>query len=119
MSALSALLRDWMPHQRWFGSKGPTWAAVTQEGVFLHREHNPVLSVHRVRVTYTDGGAETYLVPLSRRNQAAEDLGSLFIGAVPFEGREVYSYDATRDRDATLPWLERRAGAPSVGPMRF
>src|SRR4051794_13751339 len=119
MSALSTLMRDWMPNQRWFGSKGRTWADVTEEGFFLDREHNPVLSVHRVRVTYTDGGAETYLVPLSWRNQAAEDLGSLFIGAVPFEGREVYAYDAMRDREATLPWLERLADGSSVGPMRF
>ena len=66
MSALDGLLRDWMPHQRWFGGKGREWADVSEDGFFLSRSE-PVLSVHRVRVTYADGAGETYLVPLSWR----------------------------------------------------
>ena len=49
MSALAGLLREWMPTQRWFGSKGREWADVTEDGFFLDRSE-PVLSVHRVRV---------------------------------------------------------------------
>ena len=58
MTALTDLLRDWMPHQRWFGGKGREWADVTETGFFLERG-TPVLSIHRVRVTYTDGAGET------------------------------------------------------------
>jgi maltokinase len=118
MSALTDLLRDWMPHQRWFGGKGREWAEVSEEG-FLLDQTAPVLSVHRVRVTYTDGAAETYLVPLSWRDHPAEELSSAFVGAVPGKDRENYAYDAMRDRDATTPWLIHLVNASTVGPMHF
>ena len=57
MKALTELFREWMPHQRWFGGKGREWADVSEDGFFLDRS-NPVLSVHRVRVTYADGSEE-------------------------------------------------------------
>ena len=122
-TALADVLRDWMPHQRWFGSKGREWADVSEEGFFLSRSE-PVLSVHRVRVTYTDGATETYLVPLSWRAHPEEDLTSAFVGAVPVKDaagadRENYAYDAMRDRDATTPWLAHLAAASTVGPMHF
>jgi predicted trehalose synthase len=118
MSALTDLLRDWMPHQRWFGGKGREWAEVTEEG-FLLDQADPVLSVHRVRVTYTDGAVETYLVPLSWREHPAEELSSAFVGAVPGKDRENYAYDALRDRDATPPWLIHLVNASTIGPMHF
>ncbi|SDC00994.1 maltokinase [Geodermatophilus telluris] len=117
-TALTDLLREWMPHQRWFGGKGREWAEVTEEGFFLSRTE-PVLSVHRVRVAYTDGAAETYLVPLSWRAHPEEELSSAFIGAVPGADRENYAYDAMRDRDATVPWLTHLAAASTVGPLHF
>ncbi|GAA3175481.1 phosphotransferase [Blastococcus jejuensis] len=118
MSTLGELFRDWMPHQRWFGSKGREWAAVTEDGFLLDRG-NPVLSVHRVRVEYTDGGRETYLVPLSWRDHPAEELTSAFVGAVPNDGRETYAYDAMRDRESTAPWLIHLVNASTIGPMHF
>ena len=66
MNALTDLFREWIPSQRWFGGKGREWADVTEDGFFLDRS-DPVLSVHRVRVTYADGGADTYLVPISSK----------------------------------------------------
>jgi maltokinase len=118
MSALTDLLRDWMPHQRWFGSKGREWTDISEEG-FLLDQADPVLSVHRVRVSYTDGVAETYLVPLSWRDHPAEELASAFVGAVPSGERETYAYDALRDREATPPWLVHLVNASTVGPMHF
>lgn len=118
MSSLGDLLREWMPHQRWFGSKGREWAGVTEDGFLLDRG-NPVLSVHRVRVEYTDGGRETYLVPLSWRDHPAEELNSAFVGAVANDGRETYAYDAMRDRESTAPWLIHLVNASTIGPMHF
>jgi maltokinase len=118
MTALTDLLREWMPHQRWFGGKGREWADVTEEGFFLDQAH-PVLSVHRVRVTYTDGVTETYLVPLSWRDHHADDLASAFVGAVPGRDGDTYAYDAMRDRDATVPWLTHLVNASTIGPMHF
>jgi maltokinase len=118
MSNLTDLFRDWMPHQRWFGGKGREWGDVHEEGFLLDQAH-PVLSVHRVTVDYTDGGSETYLVPLSWRDQSSEDLAYAFVGVVPSEGRAAYAYDAMRDRDATTPWLVHLSSASTIGPMHF
>ncbi|SDE20744.1 maltokinase [Blastococcus fimeti] len=119
MTALADLLREWMPGQRWFGSKGREWADVSEDGFFLDRS-NPVLSVHRVRVTYTDGGADTYLVPISWRDSEVEELSGAYIGGLTgAEGRESHAYDAMRDRDATTPWLIHLVNASTVGPMHF
>ena len=119
MKALADLLRDWMPVQRWFGSKGREWADVTEDGFFLDRS-DPVLSVHRVRVTYADGGADTYLVPISWRDSEVEELASAYIGVViGDEGRASHAYDGMRDRDATTPWLIHLVNASTVGPMHF
>jgi maltokinase len=118
MKVLTDLFREWMPHQRWFGSKGREWADVSEDGFFLDRG-NPVLSVHRVRISYTDGHQETYLVPLSWRDHPAEDLESAFVGAVPNDNGESYAYDAMRDREATTPWLIHLVNASTIGPMHF
>src|SRR3954453_7415581 len=118
MTVASELLRDWMPHQRWFGGKGREWADVAETGFFLERE-NPVLSVHRVLVTYTDGARETYLIPVSWHEHPTDELTHAFIGAITFEGRELYGYDAMRDREATVPWLTHLVNASPVGPMHF
>jgi maltokinase len=118
MNSLTDLLRDWMPHQRWFGSKGREWADVTEDG-FLLDQANPVLSVHRVRISYTDGGRETYLVPLSWRDHPSDELASAFVGAVASKDGETYAYDAMRDREATAPWLIHLVNASTIGPMHF
>ena len=119
MSALAELLREWMPAQRWFGSKGREWADVTEDGFFLDRSE-PVLSVHRVRVTYTDGGGDTYLVPISWRDSEVEELASAYIGPLAGDGdQQSHAYDALRDRDATTPWLIHLVNASTVGPMHF
>src|SRR3712207_6089711 len=118
MNVLTGLLQEWMPSQRWFGGKGREWADVAEESFFLDRSH-PVLSIHRVTVTYTDGVSETYLVPLSWRDRPAEELTAALIGTVPHENGENYAYDAMRDRDATATWLSHLAEGATVGPMRF
>ena len=117
-SALTDLFRAWIPQQRWFGGKGREWADVTEDGFFLDRG-NPVLTVHRVRIEYRDGGRDTYLVPLSWRDHPAEELEAAFVGAVANEGRETYAYDAMRDRESTAPWLIHLSQGSSIGPMHF
>ena len=114
MSALTDLLTDWIPNQRWFGGKGREWSGVTEDGFFLD-EGTPALSVHRVRVTYTDDVTETYLVPLSWRSSEAEELSAAYVGAVG----DNHAYDAMRDREATVPWLTHLVAASTVGPLHF
>ncbi|MGY1769750.1 maltokinase N-terminal cap-like domain-containing protein [Blastococcus sp. SYSU D00813] len=118
MTTLTDLLREWMPHQRWFGGKGREWADVSEDGFFLERS-GPVLSVHRVRVGYADGATETYLVPLSWREHPVEELSSALVGAVTSGDSQTWAYDALRDRDATAPWLVHLAQQDRVGSLRF
>jgi maltokinase len=118
MSALTDILADWMPHQRWFGGKGRQWSGVTQEGFFLDKSH-PALSVHRVYVSYADGASETYLVPLAWRDAPADELSTAFVGAVPATEGTNYAYDAMRDRESTVPWLTHLVASATVGPMHF
>jgi maltokinase len=118
MSALTDILAEWMPHQRWFGGKGRQWSGVTQEGFFLDKSH-PALSVHRVYVTYADGASETYLVPLAWRDAPADELSTAFVGAVPATEGTNYAYDAMRDRESTVPWLTHLVASATVGPMHF
>jgi trehalose synthase-fused probable maltokinase len=114
MSALTDLLADWMPDQRWFAGKGRTWASVTEDGFFLD-QGTPALSVHRVHVTYTDDVSETYLVPLSWRSSQDDDLAHAYVGAVG----DNHAYDGMRDREATVPWLTHLVAASTVGPLHF
>ncbi|GAA4303450.1 maltokinase N-terminal cap-like domain-containing protein [Klenkia terrae] len=114
MSALTDLLADWMPGQRWFAGKGRTWASVTEDGFFLD-QGTPALSVHRVHVTYTDDVSETYLVPLSWRSSQDDDLAHAYVGAVG----DNHAYDGMRDREATVPWLTHLVAASTVGPLHF
>jgi maltokinase len=72
-----------------------------------------------VNVTYADGHRETYLIPVSWHEHPADELTHAFIGAITLDGRELYGYDAMRDRDATLPWLAHLVSASTVGPMHF
>src|SRR6185312_8766562 len=94
------------------------WASVTEDS-FLLDEADPVLSVHRIRITYADGGREVYLVPLSWRDHAVEELSSALIGVVPSDGRETFAYDAMRDREATTTWLDHMVAGDTVGPLHF
>ena len=114
MSALTDLLAEWMPHQRWFGGKGREWASISEDGFFLD-ESTPAVSVHRVRVTYTDDVVETYVVPLSWRAAADDDLAHAYVGAVG----DNHAYDGMRDREATVPWMTHLVAASTVGPMHF
>ena len=50
---------------------------VDQVGVVPVDQADPVLSVHRVRITYADGGQDVYLVPLSWRDHSVEELSEM------------------------------------------
>ena len=124
VSAVSDLLREWMPGQRWFGGKGREWADVTETGFFLDRG-TPTLSVHR-RPGELHRRRRRDL-PRAAVLARPRGRGALlaFIGALPYEGREVYAYDAMRDRESTVPWLthlvsglDRRPAALPPGRRR-
>ena len=72
---LEAALPDHLQNQRWFGGKGRTiQSASLQEMVPLGKgAEDPRACLCFVRVEYTEGEPETYLVPLSYSSGAAAD----------------------------------------------
>jgi len=112
---LAGLLQQWLPEQRWFGGKGRQLSTVEVETVPLSDQ--PLVQLHRVTVGYADGLQETYLVPLSRREEAAETLASALVGELP--DRPCFVYDAMRDRAATPVWLDLFAAGHDQDGLRF
>ena len=96
MSSLEDVLREWLPHQRWYGGKGTAVTAV-------RIEHEEPLSGGEdvrhtlLRVTDEDGGSELYQVLLGSRSGDVEPrLKNAVIGEV--DGRVLY--DAVHDAEA-------------------
>ena len=115
MTVLSELLRAWLPEQRWFGGKGRELTAVRTQAIPLSAQ--PLVELHVVDVDYGDGGAESYLVPLSRRDPPVDGLESALIGELPDPPR--FGYDAMRDRDVTPLWLELFSAGHEESGVRF
>lgn len=116
------LLAAWLPRQRWFGSKGreitsletvvrpmPTVAGPPSA------EHS--LELYLAHVGYADGAAETYVIPLSRRDTADETAAAALIGSTD-EGPR-YLYDGMRDRAATTVWVDLFIAAADAEGVAF
>ncbi len=111
--ALTALLADWLPRQRWFAGKGRPLAAVhpgPRTPVALAPGAGVVHLV--VGLRYTDGGEDLYQVPLSLRSEPLGRLEPALVGVC--EGVAVY--DAPHDEAAAGAWLELlRTGGRQAG----
>ena len=66
-SPLPALLRDFLPSRRWFGSKSRPLRSVTAEKIFsLDGGQRGPLFLCLLEVDFLDGGKERYFLPLAR-----------------------------------------------------
>ncbi|MBA3525127.1 MAG: hypothetical protein H0T85_11390 [Geodermatophilaceae bacterium] len=113
------LLREWLPRQRWFGSKGREITALetVSRPLVPSASATPLVDLHLVHVDYADGGAETYVVPLSRREVAEDAAAAALVGTTDEGARHVY--DAMRDRPATTAWLDLFAAGHVEGGLGF
>ncbi len=115
---LQPLVQRWLPTQRWFGGKGRDAEVNVAELAPLSGAAHEV-SIWLAHVTYADGGAETYQVPLVVRDNPVEHLEHVLLGTVETGDGPSWVYDALHDKDVTQAWLEGiRAGATD-GPLRF
>ncbi len=115
MSALADLLREWLPEQRWFGGKGRTLSTVELDSFPLGGD--PQIELYRARIGYADGGFETYLVPLTRRDWYDGGLARALVGEMDDPPRFVY--DAMRDRHVTRVWIDLFAEGRDRDGLRF
>lgn len=118
---ISTIVTDWLPEQRWFAGKGRSITGVTDSSVAL-ASGEPALEIHRVTVEYGDSAAESYLIPVTLRSEPVDGLSSALIGRLGGDGsdqRELWVYDALRDRDQTATWLSLLAAGQTQGPVQF
>ncbi|MEV5015800.1 maltokinase [Streptomyces sp. NPDC053780] len=125
MASLGELLREWLPHQRWFAGKD---RPVAELGLLSMTELFPGclhLLVHTGQgPAPAPGGApsagDCYQLLLGVREQPSPRLGRAIIGQVqdgPLAGRTVY--DALHDPRTAQLLLERLRHPGKAGPLRF
>jgi maltokinase len=113
------LLVEWLPHQRWFGGKGREIAAAHGVSEVL-QAGDPAVWTYLLHVEFSDGGSDTFFIPISVRSQSSEALGYALIGEVATpDGSTVYVHDALHDRDVTPLWTVLLDEAAKVGSVSF
>ncbi len=96
MSAISDLLTEWLPHQRWYAGKGKAISGVTIERqIALDESSELMLTVLRVDA---DGGPDRYQLLLGR---LTGELPSRLSHALIGEAEGAVFYDAAHSQDAT------------------
>ncbi|HSV67492.1 MAG TPA: hypothetical protein VLJ59_16505 [Mycobacteriales bacterium] len=119
MITLDRLLAEWLPGQRWFGGKGRGAAAMTSTLAARLRDAEPRVDVRLVRVSYPDGGTETYVVPLAYHHGPQDHLGHALLGELEDDGRAVWVYDGLADRDISPLWTDLVAAGGQHGALVF
>jgi maltokinase len=124
MITLDRLLAEWLPEQRWFPAKGREITTVTPTliaelaGTAEPSGPVPRLELRLVGVAFSDGGHETYVVPLSLRTEPNEALRHALLGQLD-EGDPVWVYDGMHDRELSPRWPELIAARARIGPLVF
>ncbi|WP_285314420.1 1,4-alpha-glucan branching enzyme [Pseudarthrobacter sp. fls2-241-R2A-168] len=120
--ALTALLQEWLPRQRWFPVKTPGFEVAQAGSLGLDDPSgHAALAVFLLKVTTkgADGGRRTEVVqvPLSFRPAPAAGMERALIGeAAGTDPSRPWVYDAVHDPDFVGAWLELMRGgekAPS------
>lgn len=124
MITVDHLLRDWLPSQRWFASKGRRIARVYSRSAAVLRLDEPKVDARMVTVEFADNAGpvrETYHIPLSYYHRTGDHLTHALLGDCqdPTTRETVWVHDALRDRDATAVWLELFASKAEIGDLRF
>jgi maltokinase len=98
---LQPLVQGWLPTQRWFAGKG----RVGDVSVELLGQLSAAVALWLAHLHYEDGTRETYLLPLTGREQPEEFLEHVLLGTIEGDGRTTWIYDALHDKDLTASWL--------------
>jgi len=105
-----AVIEGFLGHQRWFAGKSRSWRITAATTIGWLRTEAPAVRLTLVTVSYDDGEAETYQLPIVSYPEPVEHLSHALVG----DDGVTWSYDALHDKDATPVWL-RGIDAQDVG----
>jgi maltokinase len=122
-AALTELLPDYLPRQRWFGASDREVVKALVVDAEIYRHEFPVLLWTMVEVTFTDGPPNRYqlwvgLRHLNETRRFLEGKGRSFLGDVDTEAGPALAYDAVIDPDLAVDILARVAPSEQVTRMR-
>jgi trehalose synthase-fused probable maltokinase len=114
--ALERLLRDYVGPRRWFRSKTKTIASVSIETALPLPLDGPEVFLAALRVTYAEGAAEEYVLPLTWTDDAALVKAKPHLLVAPLEraGEAGWLVDALGEREALRGLLSLVARGASV-----
>jgi maltose alpha-D-glucosyltransferase / alpha-amylase len=120
---LAELSADWLHKQRWFRSKARDISSVEAfDHVAIQSEEGPRVLLAVIRVRFSEGSPEYYLLPLTLRPPAAPEAEPVAILTVSTASREVSLYEALSDPSSSrtlLGLIEREDELPAVsGTLR-
>jgi maltokinase len=115
---LQPLLAAWMPEQRWFAGKGREFA-ITGRELAVVGAGPPEFSIWLADVQFSNGGTETYQVPLVLRDEPVSSLEHVLLGTVTDGSQVHWVYDALFDRETTQAFLFGIAQQSVIGALRF
>jgi maltokinase len=123
-SEATTAVQRYVETARWFGGKGRGI-----DGIDVRRaavldcdgaDGMPWVGIELVTLTYVDGVAETYQLPLAYYPEDQERLEHARVGAWHDEEHgSVVAYDALHDRFATDLWLQAFAAGARLGELTF
>ncbi len=120
--AITPLLPDWLPHQRWFGGKQRDIVDVRLvRGRTLHdgMPDGPRLEHLVVTVAQGDKNEELYQVLAGVRRHLPERLEYGRIGSFTADGQHLVVYDATHDPDLNAVLLDLISTGANVDGLVF
>ncbi|HEX4688354.1 MAG TPA: hypothetical protein VH228_16360 [Nocardioides sp.] len=112
-------MSEYIEGARWFGGKGRGLRVTGVRRLGVIAPEGPRVVVDLAEVTYEDGGAELYQVPLALYTDPEHRLDHAFVGW--WEESElgwVHAYDAVHDREAMATYL-RAFASPPEGALEF
>lgn len=115
-AALTGLLTDWLPEQRWFAGKGRELSGVRIARRVVLLDHAEVLVEHLLVDVLVDGLPQRYQVPLATAHSLPDDRRTFPLTA---EGASPVVYDGLRDPRGTASLVTHLAAQDEVQGLRF
>ncbi|MBA4155927.1 MAG: maltose alpha-D-glucosyltransferase [Gemmatimonadetes bacterium] len=104
---ISALPHEWLHRQRWFRAKAREITSIElYDRAIVTPERGARLLLATIRVRYTEGEPELYLVPLTFRPSGDAEADPQPVLTFTSEAGEVRLYEALLDRSSSLALLE-------------
>jgi maltokinase len=116
---LQPLVAQWLPSQRWFAGKGRPVSGVSLRQLTTLTEVVPEVRIWLATVTYSDGHAETYQLPLVARAEPQNSLEHVLLGTVRTPDGARWIYDALHDKDVTGVYVDGIRKDTALGPVHF